>query len=498
MPPRLALLLCMAAVLACLRIDRKAHPTASPALWVPTLWLLIISSRMVSQWFTGDAALSGRSYEEGSPLDAMLFLALTGAAFAIVVVRRLSIAAFVRQNVWLTLYLAYCFLSIAWSDFPFVSFKRYIKEIGNVLMVLVVLSEPERVPAIRLLLMRCAYVLVPYSIVLYKYYSEFGRGYDRWTGSLIVTGVTNNKNSLGVLCAICGIAFCWNWFVNRRRSDMPPNKRLRAMQLAVAGMTAWLLGMAHSATSNVTLGVGISILIATAVPAVRRRLGLYMSIAITVGVLGYALADVASMMMGALGRDQTLTGRTEIWAKVLSMGTNPLVGVGYGNFWLGDRLELLWEEYAWHPTQSHNGYIDVYLELGLIGVVLLTGTIVSAVRSAIRSVAKDLDYGSLRLAILTVAILYNITESSFRPGLLMYFVFLMSAVNVSRVAFGEERATQAVPSRWQTRGHGDGRLIRPTPVMAPPHSPTRSRVVKSTPRGRLEPLGRMARPRRAD
>ncbi len=211
-------------------------------------------------------------------------------------------------------------------------------------------------------------------------------------------------------------------------------------------MTIWLLGMANSATSNVSLVVGVLVLTAAFVPKIRRHLGLYMSAAITVVVIGYALADFAAMMMGALGRDQTLTGRTEIWKRVLGMDSNPLIGVGYGSFWLGDRLQLLWDEYAWHPTQSHNGYIDVYLELGMLGLVLLVGTIVASFRAALRMIASDVDYGSLRLALLTVALLYNITESAFRPGLLMYFVFLMAAVDVSGRAVAETQARPVLPN----------------------------------------------------
>ena len=71
-----------------------------------------------------------------------------------------------------------------------------------------------------------------------------------------------------------------------------------------------------------------------------------------------------------MGRDSTLTGRTEIWTHVLWVAGNPLLGTGFESFWLGDRLANVWSIMP-GIQEAHNGYLEVYLNLGWIGVTLL-------------------------------------------------------------------------------------------------------------------------------
>src|SRR5207244_5423105 len=73
-------------------------------------------------------------------------------------------------------------------------------------------------------------------------------------------------------------------------------------------------------------------------------------------------------LVEAMGRDSTLTGRTDIWKEVLSTDVDPWLGTGFESFWLGKRAEQLWKKYYWHPNQAHNGYIEIFINLGWAGV----------------------------------------------------------------------------------------------------------------------------------
>ena len=86
-------------------------------------------------------------------------------------------------------------LSVLWSDFPFITFKRWFRDLGNYLAILVVLSDPRPLEAIRALLRRLSYLLIPLSILLVKYYPN-GREYSIWTGP-DCSGATTSKNMLG-------------------------------------------------------------------------------------------------------------------------------------------------------------------------------------------------------------------------------------------------------------------------------------------------------------
>ena len=130
----------------------------------------------------GDPAqVSINSIEDGSPIDRIIFFLLIAASVYILRKRQLSWSLLFQNNVALTLFLGYCAVSILWSDFPLIAFKRWIKVLGHPLMVLLLLTEREPVKAVETVIKRCAYVLVPLSILFIKYYPDIGRGYDRWT-----------------------------------------------------------------------------------------------------------------------------------------------------------------------------------------------------------------------------------------------------------------------------------------------------------------------------
>jgi O-antigen ligase len=109
------------------------------------------------------------------------------------------------------------------------------------------------------------------------------------------------------------------------------------------------------------------------------------------------------------------------------MSGNPLWGLGYGNFWLGDRLEALWALYEWHPAEAHNGYLETYLNLGFFGVALLAALIVSAIKKAANSALKP-QLRFLKLSYLLPILLYNLTESAFRGLHIIWFMFLLLAI----------------------------------------------------------------------
>src|SRR5262245_32518416 len=109
--------------------DSRRYTPVSRALWLPVLWLAITGSRFVSQWMNLGASDLG-SYTEGSPIDALYFLALILAGLGVLARRRIVLARLIRQNAWLVAFFLFCLLSIVWSDDPAVALKRWIKTLG--------------------------------------------------------------------------------------------------------------------------------------------------------------------------------------------------------------------------------------------------------------------------------------------------------------------------------------------------------------------------------
>src|SRR5262249_23969425 len=130
-----------------------------------------------------------------------------------------------------------------------------------------------------------------------------------------------------------------------------------------------------------------------------------------------------------MGRDPTLTGRTAIWEIVLKEMANPIVGTGFESFWLGDRLTRIQSLHV-ELNESHNGYLEIFLTLGWIGVLLLATTMVTGYRNIVASFRQDPMMGRLRMALFVSVVVLSFTEAGFRMLTINWIVFLMAVMAV--------------------------------------------------------------------
>jgi O-antigen ligase len=387
------------------------------------------------------------SLEDGSPLDAVVFFGLIATGLFVLSQRRVQLSVFARQNVWLTVFLVFGFLAIGWSDFPLVAFKRWIKVLGHPITVLIVLTESNPLEAVRQVFKRTAFLFVPLSILLGKYFSQYGREYNYWTGEQYFVGAATDKNALGHACMIIGVFFFWNFF----QALQMKSRRFKREELLLSGgfflMSCWLLKMSSSATSLVTLALGMVTIGISGLPFVNRR---YIGTYLLAGMLTFAAADsmfgIYANVVHALGRNLTLTDRTNIWQIVLKLQPNPILGAGFESFWLGDRLEKIWSTEEGEITEAHNGYLEIYLDLGAVGVALLAGVLIATFRKISRDLLRRFEFGRLRLGLFIAIVVYNFTEAAFVSVHLIYMIFFLIAVEYAPVRRARlRRPTGSIP-----------------------------------------------------
>jgi O-antigen ligase len=83
------------------------------------------------------------------------------------------------------------------------------------------------------------------------------------------------------------------------------------------------------------------------------------------------LATGYEQALAFLGKDPTITSRTVIWELVMEwVADRPLLGYGYQAFWVGSPAEAIWAQMTWKPTHAHNGFLELWLDLGLVGLAL--------------------------------------------------------------------------------------------------------------------------------
>lgn len=462
MPPVLALVLTFVAIFYLLRREVRQNGAVSSAIWIPTLWFLIAGSRFVSQWLQllGRFPVGASSPEDGSPIDAFIFFGMILAGLYVLKKRSVKLSEFVRNNRWLTIFLLYGLVSIIWSDFPLVASKRWIKVLGHPIMALVVLTDNHPTQALRTLMKRSAYVLIPISILFIKYYPEYGRGFDAWTGLGYNCGVAINKNGLGYDCMIFGLFFFWNLLQALKIENQNARRSEFWLSVVFLGLICWLLKLSSSATSLLCTVIGMITIWLLGLPTVNKRsIAIYM----VVGILTFAVAEpyfgIYNGVLNLVGRDATLTDRTEVWHEALKLQPDPIFGTGFESFWLGNRLDQMWEKWWWQPNQAHNGYIETYLNLGFVGVVLLAGMIIGTFGKISRALLMDFEFARFRLGFLFVILAYNFTEATFKAVHLVWTVFYLIAIDYPIVGRSRSKRLSRTINRKDEETLLAGRLI---------------------------------------
>lgn len=433
MPPQLAAIIFAIGIASLFFCDRDKNVRVSKALWIPTLWLFFCFSRSASQWLgSSPPADLSSAYLEGSPIDRALYIGLEVAALLVVIARGRRVGAILLQNWPIWLFFSYAAVSITWSDYPLVTLKHWVKGIGDLMMILIVVTEQNVPDAIKRLFTRLGFLLVPLSVLFIKYYLQLGRVLNlSW--QMEPVGVATQKNGLGELCDFLGLVLLWRLrSAYNDREGRNRKRRLLALGVVLA-MVIWLLWTCDSMTSICALTMASIIMFFSPRPAFRRRPALvHVLIVALLSCTIYALFFQSSgSLIAGLGRNPTLTGRTDIWRTALTVRNNRLVGAGYESFWLGTRLQEMWNAIpGLRLNEAHNGYIEIVLTLGYIGTILLGILIATGYRNVISDYRRHPEIASLRMAFFFAAVTNALTEAAFRMMGPPWIAFLLATIAV--------------------------------------------------------------------
>jgi exopolysaccharide production protein ExoQ len=418
---------------------------ASSFIWIPFCWLFIVSTRSLSSWLIRPDGTIADPDLNGSPLDRAILTALIAIGLLVLTKRWERVKGILTNNRWLLVVMLYMGLSVIWSNFPDISLRRYCRSVGTLVMVMVVLTERNPLESLTVLLKRCYFIHIPLSILAIKYFRNIGVAYG-WDGTEEMwVGLAMHKNNLGQVAMSSGLLASWlvlkNWGTWKLSSGV-----------VLLSMTLWLLrGSKNSHSSTAILGfvVGVCVLLALQcikgrVPRAKWLLGAVVVALIVCGPFVLLASEVfetspMALVLESTGRDATLTGRTGLWSDILTNASHsPVLGVGFGAFWVGKIGYAMyplvnWSTVTpeWRPGQGHNGYLDVLVELGVVGLVLAIGPILIAFSDAIRQLQTDFEFARIRLTLLLSLALNNFTESSLLKGThSLWFLLLLVIVNV--------------------------------------------------------------------
>ncbi|MEL6594459.1 MAG: O-antigen ligase [Pseudomonadota bacterium] len=216
------------------------------------------------------------------------------------------------------------------------------------------------------------------AIVLLYSAANGGYSYDYIDGDFAFNGAFSSKNQLGYFATLAILFSLSLVFIFRSHRAVHP------FALATAALGAVLLWMSDSATSLLSAIAAFAAItfmgiVLNLAPALRRAI-VFLVIGGTV-VLGFASLRLGAFnaLLGAFGRDTSLTGRTYLWSEAIVFGADrPILGLGYNAFWVHGRpaAEQLWQDFyitARTGFHFHNLLIETYVGLGLVGLALVVG-----------------------------------------------------------------------------------------------------------------------------
>jgi O-antigen ligase len=359
-----------------------------------------------------------------------------------------------QRNKPIVVLFAYMAVSALWSNFPEISLRRDIRSTGTFLMVLVVLTECDPLESVRALLRRLYLVHIPLSIVAIKYFRNIGVVYN-WNGiEEEWTGVSIDKNSLGAVSMCSGLFWSWQFLKDRQTKGLARKLKALTLPTVMILQSLWLLRGSkniHSSASIIGFAACCLVILTLQVLKTRVRRAKRIVLGGTVAMVlaapflfaTFSAFDTtpAQAVVDVTGRDMTFTDRTLIWTDVLNNATkSPVLGVGIGAFWVGPIGYAMYpmpnwsrKTPSWRPEEAHNGYIDTYVELGAVGLILLLIVIGSSLAGAFSHLQWDFQFGSLRLVLLLSILMNNLAETTFLSGTHgLWFLFLLLAVNHPR------------------------------------------------------------------
>jgi exopolysaccharide production protein ExoQ len=414
------------------RQDSKETSLFSWNHWAILIWLLASTTRLLQIVFSGgmpnlsiDYVIS--SYGGGNPLIRYVSLVLILIGLFLFIKKRDRIGLVLRNDHWLIIIHLYAFLSIAWAADPGTSLRKYIRLLGLPIFAGILIGEKDHKEALEHILRKYFSFCLIMSVYLLRFGGALAYVRGRM-GTRYMAGISWHKNELAILCAFSLVFFLWRILKSK--------SAVNYFDIALILINIYLLIKARSAMGSVAAALGVGLLISLEIIKKNPIKAFIIATIIMVLVIpsfiifqGFHNTNLSDSFYNLVGKEASLTGRVPMWIDFFRLGKKDIVmGAGYESFWI-ENMATIWSLYQFGPTNSHNGYIEVTLNLGLVGLTLLTIYLVKIGVALMKKANIEDHTGRLLSVFFVIFILGNITEVSIMIPSLNWWLLVVIALS---------------------------------------------------------------------
>lgn len=308
----------------------------------------------------------GEDLIEGDPFQRNLLLAgFLGTIWVLFLFPKRTLRTALKAPlIWL--FVGWAIVSMLWSVTPELTFRRSLSLLLSTIYGLTLAIRFSQEEWIELAGKALALSVIS-SLLFGALLPNWGR--MMYEGDLVWRGVFAHKNTLGINVVVSMLFFIYLLRTRNRKGD----KTFLGMGIIGAG---FLLIKSNSVTSIL---LAVLLLFCFLIILFLRKFprDWYVVAVILfwlIAVLGIVLISEAGTVLGFFGRDISLTGRIPLWQIVWEFITQRFwLGYGYGGFWSGwaGLSGEVWQKVGWQPPQAHNAYLEIWLGLGLPGLIFI-------------------------------------------------------------------------------------------------------------------------------
>ena len=322
------------------------------------VFALLLSTSPLLQLLGGGAS-GNATLDKGYPLVQGLWFGIYLVELFLLFLRWKRFLYTAIRDKPLLLLVGIALLSVVWSISPLVTLRRSGGLVGTTLFGMYLGSRYSFKEQLWLLAWVFGIATV-FSIIFAVALPIYGID---WSQHGAWRGIYHQKNVLGRCMALAAVVFLLLAFDARR---------YRWLIWALFFLSTILLLLSTSKNALVTF---ITILMLLPLYKALRfpfdiRVPFFMAVILIGGSVATMVVSNMEVILTAMGKDITLTGRTELWSILLEfVKQKPWLGYGYSGFWAGS-FEDVWAMLAWQPGSAHNGFLQLTLDLGVIGLLM--------------------------------------------------------------------------------------------------------------------------------